>query len=98
MKKNIINSFWILILMSSCSPYMQDLLITPCSVQENINSNYSKADAIQQSVKQLVNDGVPGVVVAVYSEEGWWTTSAGFAKIEDKTRMETCHLQYLQSI
>jgi D-alanyl-D-alanine carboxypeptidase len=98
MKKNIVSKFWILIVMSGCSPYMQDLSLTPCSTQEKINTNYSKANAIQLSVKQLVNDGVPGCAIAIYSDEGWWTTSDGYAKIENKARMETCHLHYLQSI
>jgi D-alanyl-D-alanine carboxypeptidase len=41
---------------------------------------------------------VPGAAVAVYSSEGWWTTAAGFAKLEDRTPMQPCHVQYLQSI
>jgi len=38
------------------------------------------------------------VAVAIYSDEGWWTSAAGVAKIENNLAMQSCHLQYLQSI
>jgi len=35
----------------------------------------------------------------VYSEtEGWWAGAQGYASVENKTPMQNCHLQYLQSI
>jgi D-alanyl-D-alanine carboxypeptidase len=49
-------------------------------------------------MKDIVEDGIPGCVVATYTEEGWWTSSAGYSKIESKTPMQSCHLQYLQSV
>lgn len=79
--------------------YRQDLQITPCAGDnERINLNYPKAKDINLALDQLIRAGVPGGVVAVYSDEGWWATAAGLAKIEDQTPMETCQLQYLQSI
>lgn len=36
--------------------------------------------------------------MAIYSQEGWWAGSAGYAKIENQLRIQTCHLMYLQSI
>jgi D-alanyl-D-alanine carboxypeptidase len=36
--------------------------------------------------------------MAVQSDKGLWIAARGFAKIEDKTPMQVCHLQYLQSI
>jgi D-alanyl-D-alanine carboxypeptidase len=87
------------LLLTGCSVYRQDLQITPCAGDnERINLNYSKAKDINLALDQLIRAGVPGGVVAVYSDEGWWATAAGLAKIEDQTPMETCHLQYLQSI
>lgn len=75
----------------------QGLPITPCH-PETANSTYSKASELQVVLENLVHNGVPGCSMAVYSEEGWWTGSAGFAKIETKTPMQTCNLLYLQSI
>ncbi|MDZ7647835.1 MAG: serine hydrolase [Cytophagales bacterium] len=49
-------------------------------------------------IDQLVTEGIPGSALAIYSEEGWWTAAAGVAKIEDNTLMQSCNLQYLQSV
>ncbi len=72
--------------------------ITVAFAQESINANYSKAAEIDSALQQLVKEGVPGVSMAVYSKEGWWTTSAGYSKLEDKTLMQSSNLQYLQSV
>jgi len=80
-----------------CAVYHQDLPINDCSSSESSNA-YSKGPAIDRTLQELVKVGVPGVAITVYSNEGWWSSASGFAKIEDKTLMQTCHLQYLQSI
>ncbi len=99
MKKKIFYSLCILILPISCSPtYAQKLPIGPCPDQTTSSMDYSKAEKVQQAMEKLVNSGVPGSAIAVYSKEGWWTTAVGYAKIEDKIPMQICHLQYLQSI
>lgn len=99
MKNRIIFCLVIFLSLNSCGPYLQDLPISPCTPpDEEINPNFAGAAAIEAAVQQLVNEGVPGCAVAVYSKEGWWTTAAGFAKIEDKMPMQACHLQYLQSV
>jgi D-alanyl-D-alanine carboxypeptidase len=97
MKKILVFVFLIL-LVSSCANYMQDLNITPCASSQEINANYSKAKEIQPVIDQLVTEGIPGCALAIYSEEGWWTAAAGVAKIENNTPMQSCHLQYLQSV
>ena len=64
-----------------------------------INSQYSKAAAVQSIMKQYTDEGLPGAAIAIYSEkEGWWAHAEGFAKMEDKTPMTANHLQYLQSV
>jgi D-alanyl-D-alanine carboxypeptidase len=96
--KKIIVFAAVILLMSSCANYMQDLNITPCTSSQEINPNYSKAKEIQQVIDQLVTEGIPGCALAIYSDEGWWTSSAGVAKIENSTPMQSCNLQYLQSV
>ncbi len=97
MKKLIVFALVVLIL-TSCATYMQDLNLTSCSSTREINSNYSKAKDIQLVIEQMVTDGIPGCALAIYSDEGWWTSSAGVAKVENNTPMNACHLQYLQSV
>lgn len=62
-----------------------------------LNNNYSKAAALQQVMDRYTKE-IPGIGAAIYSEEGWWAGSAGYARLESKTRMTNDHLHYLQSV
>jgi D-alanyl-D-alanine carboxypeptidase len=97
MKSLTIKYILLLATLFSCSPYISDLVITGCADQSN-TSSFSKAAGVTEAVQELVRDGVPGCAVTVYSSEGWWSTAAGYAKIENKTPMQNCQLQYLQSV
>ncbi len=88
----------VILMLMSCASYLQDLNVSTCTSSQEINSTYSKAKEIQPVIDQLVTEGIPGCALAIYSAEGWWTSSAGVAKIENNTTMEVCHLQYLQSV
>lgn len=63
-----------------------------------INKDYSRASKIREKLDLLISKGVPGCTMAVYSGEGWWTTSAGLADIGAQSPMTSAHLQYLQSV
>ena len=97
MKKNLFYLIASLVLFSSCSKYVADFKTAQCSGPQQ-NSGYSKAGELEKALEELVQKGVPGVVLAVQSDEGFWATAKGYARIEDKTPMQLCHLQYLQSI
>jgi D-alanyl-D-alanine carboxypeptidase len=86
-----------MLLLCGCSKYVAQIQTTNCPNTET-NISYSKANDIEKVLQQLVEEGVPGVVMAVQTDEGFWATTKGYAKIEDKTPMQLCHLQYLQSI
>jgi D-alanyl-D-alanine carboxypeptidase len=94
----LLRFFLIVLLFNRCSLYVTDLQISQCAQPGTNNSTYSKASELQQIGADIVRQGVPGFAIAVYSPEGSWASAEGFAKIEDKTAMRTCHLQYLQSI
>ncbi len=98
MKKNILYSLFFILLLNGCTVYRQDLSMNTCTSSITRNDNYSKAQELQEAVEKIIQEGVPGCALAVYSSEGWWSTAVGLAKIEDQTPMQTCHLQYLQSI
>lgn len=85
---------------AACTPYEQ---LTPTQVcdasTEVLNPQFPGVDTLNKILKQTTQSGIPGVSIALYSaKDGWWAQSEGYAKIEDKTPMEICHLQYLQSI
>ena len=70
-----------------------------CELGITINGNYSKAHALDSIMKHYTTNSLPGLSLAVYSEkEGWWAGAAGYSSVENKTPMENCHLQYLQSV
>ena len=71
---------------------------TTCSPDVEINKNYSKASALQLVMDRYTAKDLPGLSLAVYSEEGWWAGASGYAKLESKTPMTVCNLQYLQSV
>ncbi len=49
-------------------------------------------------MQHYTGQGIPGAAIAVYSEEGWWQNSAGFANIENKKALNDSNLHYLQSV
>src|ERR1700740_3690330 len=70
-----------------------------CNIELSINDHYPKADSLNAIMKRYANAGLPGVAIAVYSEkDGWWAGAQGYARIETKTPMQNCNLQYLQSV
>lgn len=72
---------------------------TSCNLGVTINSTYSKAAQIDSIISKYTPALLPGVSIAIYSEtEGWWANAQGYAKMENKTPMDLCHLQYLQSV
>ncbi|MFN7115561.1 MAG: serine hydrolase domain-containing protein [Saprospiraceae bacterium] len=72
---------------------------TSCVNDVKLNPNFSKAAAVKAVLQRYTTNALPGAAVAVYSEsEGWWAHASGYAKVENRTPMQLCHLQYLQSV
>jgi len=70
-----------------------------CTERGSLNSGFSKAVKLQMLMDSCTLKGVPGLSLAVYSEtEGWWAGCSGYSKVETKTPMTICNLQYLQSV
>src|SRR5690349_24934539 len=81
-----------------CSPFRQATSISTCNEPMDGTATFSKAAELKNIIDELTRNGVPGCALTVYSHEGWWEYASGNAKIEDNTPMQTCNLQYLQSI
>ena len=88
----------LMLTMNACSTYMQATCITDCNEEQKNASSFSKGPELKKLMDELTQNGVPGCTTAVYSDEGWWEYASGFSKVEDKTLMQTCNLQYLQSV
>ncbi|KAA9349812.1 serine hydrolase domain-containing protein [Larkinella humicola] len=94
--------FFIGILLASllaCEPNDFATPTVSCTETTPINANYSKARQIQTLLDGFTAEGLPGVAVAVYTpKEGYWAGASGYARLEDKTAMQICHLHYSQSV
>ncbi|MEP7127748.1 MAG: serine hydrolase domain-containing protein, partial [Chitinophagales bacterium] len=88
----------IALLASSCSKQTWEIAGNTCTLNEDINVNYSKASQLQNLIDKYASNGLPGVALVVYSPEGYWAGASGYAKLENKTLMQPCHLQYSQSV
>jgi D-alanyl-D-alanine carboxypeptidase len=69
----------------------------PCTLS-NSESATRRFEKVQEKMEQLVKLGIPGVAGTIKTPEKYWSGSAGFSSLENKTPMTGCHLQYLQSI
>jgi D-alanyl-D-alanine carboxypeptidase len=98
MKKTLIGLFIVSVLISSCGVYKADFLTESCVNPEPAKTSFSKAAELEKVLEELTQNGAPGVALAVSSDEGSWSMAKGYARLEDKTPMQTCHLQYLQSV
>lgn len=91
----LILSFLVLM---GCSKMEMDLPHVSCENTSIINSSHPKAAALQQKIDQIVGLGVPGIVISLQDANGLWASASGLSKIETKTPMEICHLQFGQSV
>lgn len=97
-KYNIYSAVLILFILLGCSKIEMDLPHNSCDNSEIINLNHPKATALQEKLDQIVDLGVPGIVISLKDADGIWASTSGLSKIETKTRMEICHLQFGQSV
>lgn len=98
MKCFLFTSIFFLFLGTSCKKESLDTTLTTCILNNPINTNHSKALTIQQVIDKYTQGGLPGIAIAVYSNEGFWAGASGYSKIETPTSMQPCHLQYSQSV
>lgn len=97
--KNLILSIAILLMLPGCSKYTQDTVAPQCDFPGGIGNTYPKKDTLEKIMNQYLQQGIPGLAVAIYTPSGgYWGTSMGFAKVETRTPMQLCHMQYLQSV
>jgi len=88
--------FSVTILFSNSQPVKN---AASCNLDVTINHSFSKAAVLDSLLKRYSMNGLPGATLAVFTEaEGWWAGAQGYARLENKTPMENCHLQYIQSV
>jgi D-alanyl-D-alanine carboxypeptidase len=96
--KATLTSILLLLSLANCQTIRPNLFSSTCEPDSDLAASSNKYENLQPVLDSIASDGIPGIAMAVYSKDGWWTGTSGFAKIENKTPMQSCHLQYLQSI
>lgn len=71
--------------------------VSDCDFSNSPSAN-ERFVKVQEKMEELVKLGIPGMVAGVKTPELEWFSAAGFSRLDDKTRMNICNLQYLQSI
>jgi D-alanyl-D-alanine carboxypeptidase len=94
--KNLILYFSILTLLAACQSVQTPITSSRCETDSKSGSIQN--EKLENALSDLVSEGIPGVALAVYANNTWWTGAKGYARIEDQTMMQTCNLQYLQSV
>jgi len=93
------NSLSFLALMLSVGSTIGQSNHTNLCIDVPLNSHYVKSDSLHAIMKRYAEGGLPGVAIAIYSEkDGWWSGTEGYSRLETKTPMHPCNLQYLQSV
>ena len=76
----------------------QGFMTDSCSIPNALKESNQNAKLLKTKLNELTQMGVPGVVLALNDKNGTWASASGYAKIEDLTPMQICHLLYLGSI
>lgn len=88
----------IVTLISQCEKDDWSAMVSSCSFDQPVNAAHPKAEKLQSFMEKYTSIGIPGISVAIYSDEGMWVGTSGYSQIENKTPMQPCHLQYSQSV
>src|SRR5690606_30924443 len=90
--------FLISVLLSGCYRMELEVPGETCTSSDMINVSHPKSTELQYKLDQIKGLGVPGAVIALKDGNGTWASTSGSSKIETKTPMEICHLQFGQSV
>ena len=101
MKKN--NYLYIIFIVSliflSCNKEINDP-VEDCTLEITDDSETNpKSETYQAILDKYCKKGLPGLSMAIRTpDEGLWLGASGYARIEDKTEMQVCHLHHSASI
>lgn len=96
--KRIALFFILITTLYSCSKDTWEAETAQCNFTDTINWSHQKSLQLQSIIDKYTKKGIPGITIAVYTTDGYWAGSSGYSKIETRTLMQPCHLQYSQSV
>ena len=101
MKRNIF--LYIVFIVSLLSLSCNKEITAPvedCTLEITDDSDTNlKTETYQAILDKYCKKGLPGLSLAIRTpDEGLWLGASGYARIEDKTEMQVCHLHHSASI
>lgn len=75
-----------------------DLSTTQTGCSASINNTYVQGDKLQEIISRYTKLGIPGISMSVRKGNQHWEGASGFASIEKRVALQTCHLMYSQSV
>lgn len=98
MKSTIILLLFTMVLYSCKTEEMMLKTNTLGSVDVPLNTQHRFAKPLQNILDKHAQKGIPGMVVAIKDAQGFWVGTAGYARLEDQTRMQPYHQHLSYSI
>ena len=92
--KKLIHLILVIFLLTDCTKHF----IAPTDIcmdnQEFLQSSIShpKGQALQAVLDQYILDGIPGATLLVADSNGVWAGAAGYADLQNNTKMQPCHI------
>lgn len=90
--------FLTFLILVSCKKEKWEAEDPQCTLTESINTQHPKGQKLKNILNQYTSKGIPGIALAIRTQEGYWATGSGYSKIETRTPMLPCNLQYSQSV
>lgn len=75
-----------------------DLSTTQTTCNASVGNTYTQGDKLQEIISRYSKLGIPGISMAVRKGNQHWEGAAGFASIEKRVPLQSCHLMYSQSV
>ena len=94
-------SFLLLLFIAAFSGCKKDVLKgshDPCFGSKPANATHPMKDSLQAMIDRYIAKGLPGIQVAVQNNNGFFSTSGGYARIETKSKLNPCATTWIFSI
>ena len=97
--KQLIFSGFLVLLFAACSDEQIRPASTDCPLEQDpAYSSSANSGAYQNILDQYVKKGLPGAVLLIKDESGFFIGSAGMADIKNKVAMQACHVSKIASV
>ena len=97
--KQLLFSGFLMLLFTACSDEQNRPASTDCPLEQDpAYSSSASRESYQRILDQYTRKGLPGAVLLIKDESGFFIGSAGMADIKNKVAMQACHVSKIASV